>query len=59
MSVVINVRSNDGEEREKISFIDKLCNFMMKRPQTILWCFIITILIISISISEYSKQNKI
>lgn len=27
MSVVINVRSIDGEERENLSFCDKKCNF--------------------------------
>ena len=59
MATVINVQSQDNLEEEKLSCFDKLCKFMMKRPQTILWCFIITILGISIGISEYAKQNKI
>lgn len=59
MATVINVQSQDNLEEEKLSCLEKICKFMMKRPQTILWCFIITLLIISISISEYAKQNKI
>ena len=59
MTTVINVQSQDNLEEEKLSCFDKLCKFMMKHPQTILWCFIIIILGISIGISEYAKQNKI
>lgn len=58
MSTVINVQSVDGRE-EKISFSDKVCKFCMGHPQTLLWCFIIIILVISIGASEYAKQNKI
>ena len=59
MSVVINVRSINGEERENLSFADKICKFCMEHSMVLLWCFIIIILAISIGISEYAKQNKI
>lgn len=59
MGVVINVRSIDGEERENLSFVDKICKFCMGHPMVLLWCFIIIILAISIGASEYAKQNKI
>lgn len=62
MATVINVQSVDGADRgwgEINPSSNKCLSFCMKYPQTILWCFIITILIISIGISEYAKQNKI
>ena len=59
MSTVINVQSVDGEERENLSFGNKVCKFCIGHPQALLWCFIIIILVISIGISEYAKQNKI
>ena len=39
MSVVINVRSIDGEERENLSFCDKKCNFFMSYPMVLLWFY--------------------
>jgi hypothetical protein len=58
MSVVINVQSIDGEDRE-INSSNKCLKFFISHPQVLLWCFIIIILGISIGISEYAKQNKI
>lgn len=62
MSTVINIQSVDGADRgwgEIDPSSNKCLSFFMKHPQALLWCFIILILVISISISEYAKQNKI
>jgi hypothetical protein len=55
MSVVIKVKSIDGEEMKNLSFGDKTCKFCMNHPMVLLWCFIIIILAISIGIGEYAK----
>lgn len=59
MSVVINVRSIDGEERENISLYEKCYKYCIDNPRFRLWCITFLILLIVLGIREYINNKKI
>lgn len=58
MSVVINVRSIDGES-ENISLYEKYYKYCIDNPRFRLWCLTFLILLIVLGIREYINNKKI